>query len=112
MIRILPDSKGCGIKPGALHRPRPTRQAWRSTGAPIEQELTAQLAATEDAKTQLGTQRLERATWLLQHPDTLDRLAALDRETRRLELEAGIARPDQPALPIPPPTPRGPGLAM
>jgi conjugative relaxase-like TrwC/TraI family protein len=89
-----------------------TRQAWLSTGAPIEQELTAQLAATEDAKTQLGTQRLERATWLLQHPDTLDRLVALNRETRRLELEAGIARPDQPALPIPPPTPRGHDLAM
>jgi hypothetical protein len=89
-----------------------TRQAWLSTGAPIEQELTAQFAATEDAKAQLGIQRYEREAWLLQHPDTLDRLAALKRETQRLELDAGIVKPDRPDVPIPPPALGGPGLAM
>ncbi|MDE0803964.1 MAG: hypothetical protein OSA99_11635, partial [Acidimicrobiales bacterium] len=88
------------------------REIWRSAGGPMEQELTAQLEVLDDAQEQLGVERAQREAWLLEHPTALRRLATLDHEAQRLELETGITTPDQVMLRTPTPSPSGPGLAI
>lgn len=88
------------------------REIWRSTGGPIEQDLTARLEALDSAHTQLGVDRAQREAWLLEHPTTLERLAALERETQRLEIDADVPRPEQLQHRLLPPSRRGPGLAL
>ena len=88
------------------------REVWRSTGGPIEDDLSTQLEKLDAVEAQLGVERLQREAWLLEHPGALDRLAALDRETRGLDIDPDIARPDDPRPRLRPPSLGGPGLAI
>ena len=96
------------------HEVHQANEAWLSVGGPIEDDLTAQLEELDNAQAQLSVERLQREAWLLEHPTAVERLAALDHEAQRLQLETGLITPDQAKLRTPTPSPGRsvPGFAI
>ena len=72
---------------------RIAQRRWSAAVQPVEHGLVDDLHCVDSELAELEARTFTRATWQLQHPDVMERLAALNHEIAMLESNAGIAAP-------------------